>query len=362
MSKNKSNKKEINTNNNNNNNNNNKNQTNNKVFNTKMNDKDKCGICLEFPTDKGKPNMCSHIYCYSCIVLWSKTANVCPVCLQEFSEIQKLDGAPNTKVEKVDHRMENYISENFVDSDDEESDDEGFFQFMNNLNTFMETEQLRNMFINSLGQMMGNDSVDVDKDEGHHHHHHHDDEDDDSDEGHILVCPSHGVVQHKNNINGLITDGNEVEDDEDDEDYLKEFDYDLEDYDEVIEEEEEDEFDYDDEGSYDEEFEQVLRSLKEKKFNFKPISNDEKDEEFSEKEEEDEDDEEYEDDDSQESHDSWVCPNGHYHPSYHHHHSSSDEEEDKDENEVMPRSAMQYVLGLAFQGMELKFKKDQNKM
>lgn len=37
----------------------------------------------------GRLDSCRHIYCYSCILDWSKVTNECPLCKSKFHEIAK---------------------------------------------------------------------------------------------------------------------------------------------------------------------------------------------------------------------------------------------------------------------------------
>jgi hypothetical protein len=51
-----------------------------------------CAICLEEagskgPHGTGELNGCSHTFCYSCILEWSKVTNSCPLCKQKFTRL-----------------------------------------------------------------------------------------------------------------------------------------------------------------------------------------------------------------------------------------------------------------------------------
>jgi len=46
---------------------------------------EKCAICLCSIDQMTKLDACSHIFCYSCIHMWSKNKRTCPLCNAEFS-------------------------------------------------------------------------------------------------------------------------------------------------------------------------------------------------------------------------------------------------------------------------------------
>lgn len=57
-------------------------------------DVDKCPICLlAFTTSQeiGKPAVCDHTFCFSCILEWSKVVQTCPIDRTEFREIRVYD-------------------------------------------------------------------------------------------------------------------------------------------------------------------------------------------------------------------------------------------------------------------------------
>lgn len=57
-------------------------------------DVDKCPICLlAFTTTQeiGKPAVCDHTFCFSCILEWSKVVQTCPIDRTEFKEIRVFD-------------------------------------------------------------------------------------------------------------------------------------------------------------------------------------------------------------------------------------------------------------------------------
>lgn len=74
----------------------------------KLNDKDaRCVICWATVLDKNKcfPENCLHIFCFECLVKWSRQKNQCPLCKKgelgwmkfkkNFDEIRKFqDGKP----------------------------------------------------------------------------------------------------------------------------------------------------------------------------------------------------------------------------------------------------------------------------
>lgn len=47
-----------------------------------------CSICL-FPINskKARPNVCDHLFCYSCLFIWYKSKRSCPYCRRSFSKI-----------------------------------------------------------------------------------------------------------------------------------------------------------------------------------------------------------------------------------------------------------------------------------
>jgi len=49
-----------------------------------------CVICLEDePQVRGQLDCCQHVFCYDCVVTWSKQTNKCPVCQRRFSVVDK---------------------------------------------------------------------------------------------------------------------------------------------------------------------------------------------------------------------------------------------------------------------------------
>ena len=45
-----------------------------------------CGICLDSVVNRGHI-VCSHIFCFDCIVTWSQTTNTCPCCKRRFTKV-----------------------------------------------------------------------------------------------------------------------------------------------------------------------------------------------------------------------------------------------------------------------------------
>jgi len=48
---------------------------------------EECCICFEIISERGIINTCNHVFCFSCIVKWSKIRNSCPLCRKHFSKI-----------------------------------------------------------------------------------------------------------------------------------------------------------------------------------------------------------------------------------------------------------------------------------
>ena len=68
-----------------------------------------CGICLseeQKATLQGLLNCCSHYFCFTCILEWSKAESRCPVCKRRFNTITVADegsGLRNTAI-RVENR------------------------------------------------------------------------------------------------------------------------------------------------------------------------------------------------------------------------------------------------------------------
>lgn len=59
-----------------------------------------CGVCLDPVKKRGLLDSCEHIFCYSCVVKWTKRSSNCPHCKREVSMIKKTD-ISGKKVESV---------------------------------------------------------------------------------------------------------------------------------------------------------------------------------------------------------------------------------------------------------------------
>uniref|UniRef100_A0A8C4VBF4 RING-type E3 ubiquitin transferase n=1 Tax=Falco tinnunculus TaxID=100819 RepID=A0A8C4VBF4_FALTI len=46
-----------------------------------------CTICQDTITDEASINQCSHIFCFACILEWSRRNAVCPICRCPFQYI-----------------------------------------------------------------------------------------------------------------------------------------------------------------------------------------------------------------------------------------------------------------------------------
>lgn len=51
-----------------------------------------CKLCEEKPIKIGKINCCNHVFCFNCIVNWNFYKNTCPICSEDFVEINKENG------------------------------------------------------------------------------------------------------------------------------------------------------------------------------------------------------------------------------------------------------------------------------
>ena len=52
------------------------------------NDIYKCPICYKIIVFKAfRPSNCSHLFCEKCLVTWSKTKKLCPLCRASFRKI-----------------------------------------------------------------------------------------------------------------------------------------------------------------------------------------------------------------------------------------------------------------------------------
>lgn len=50
-----------------------------------------CVICLSPPSEVAKINCCDHVFCFDCILQWSKVENTCPLCKSRFESISRVD-------------------------------------------------------------------------------------------------------------------------------------------------------------------------------------------------------------------------------------------------------------------------------
>ena len=49
-----------------------------------------CVICLESIRYQGSLSVCSHSFCFECILEWSKVDNSCPLCKSKFRCVRKV--------------------------------------------------------------------------------------------------------------------------------------------------------------------------------------------------------------------------------------------------------------------------------
>ena len=64
-----------------------------------------------------KINSCTHLFCYPCICEWSKVANQCPLCKQEFTEISIMEKGVLARKEKIEPKRQVYEEE--INSEEE---------------------------------------------------------------------------------------------------------------------------------------------------------------------------------------------------------------------------------------------------
>ena len=50
-----------------------------------------CAICLDTIKVAGEVDSCSHSFCFSCIIEWSKVTNKCPICAGRFKAVVEKD-------------------------------------------------------------------------------------------------------------------------------------------------------------------------------------------------------------------------------------------------------------------------------
>lgn len=68
--------------------------------NTKFFDDGECPICYFPQADKSYPP-CKHVFCYQCLMNWSKFRTTCPLCTKEFSEVTHNDGKTISQVRRA---------------------------------------------------------------------------------------------------------------------------------------------------------------------------------------------------------------------------------------------------------------------
>ena len=58
-----------------------------KKWNSSINKKEQCNICLNnISSFDKKTTSCNHTFCESCLEIWTKKKNNCPICRNNFSE------------------------------------------------------------------------------------------------------------------------------------------------------------------------------------------------------------------------------------------------------------------------------------
>lgn len=60
------------------------------------------GICFERVIQRGQLRTCTHLFHYRCILRWSKTANLCPICRLPFHRIEQVRGKRVVKEVEVE--------------------------------------------------------------------------------------------------------------------------------------------------------------------------------------------------------------------------------------------------------------------
>jgi hypothetical protein len=51
-----------------------------------------CAICLnKFAKEIARPEACDHIFCSKCLIYWSKTKKICPLCRRIFNTIIEIN-------------------------------------------------------------------------------------------------------------------------------------------------------------------------------------------------------------------------------------------------------------------------------
>lgn len=77
----------------------------------------KCGICLDVVVKRAKIGPCSHLYCFTCLLAWSRLNNTCPQCKLTFRCISRVDFLTNRLEEKV------FIKDKTIKKADSSDDD-----------------------------------------------------------------------------------------------------------------------------------------------------------------------------------------------------------------------------------------------
>jgi hypothetical protein len=56
---------------------------------SRLPDADVCCVCLSIPNERGRVESCSHVFCFECILAWSKVETRCPLCKSRFRWIER---------------------------------------------------------------------------------------------------------------------------------------------------------------------------------------------------------------------------------------------------------------------------------
>uniref|UniRef100_A0A8C3JKW7 RING-type E3 ubiquitin transferase n=1 Tax=Calidris pygmaea TaxID=425635 RepID=A0A8C3JKW7_9CHAR len=57
-----------------------------------------CPICLDTISNEASISICGHIFCFNCILEWSRISAVCPICRQPFHHLYHKVGPSNYEV------------------------------------------------------------------------------------------------------------------------------------------------------------------------------------------------------------------------------------------------------------------------
>ncbi|MFH4980920.1 hypothetical protein AB6A40_007629 [Gnathostoma spinigerum] len=64
-----------------------------------------CTICQEeIKLPSGKPDVCDHIFCFTCLTEWLKKNSKCPLCMQSVGYVMKISGGERRLMIKVKAR------------------------------------------------------------------------------------------------------------------------------------------------------------------------------------------------------------------------------------------------------------------